>query len=197
MWVFRKVIQLQSTRLNLQHYSKTEVIFYVYFYGVRNSGITLHEESSCILKRENVDHFKKLPPKDFFEMEKQIGRMMRNMSFLRVPPLENERWLPAADVYESDHEIIVCVDVSGVDPQNISVIAEQNSLTVSGNRSVVLQENIKNIHQLEIERGSFKRTISMPVDIDVTETLSVCKNGYLFVKLPKQKKKGRFKVKIT
>lgn len=144
-----------------------------------------------------MDHFKKKPPKDFFEMERQIGRMMRNMSFLRVPPLEKERWLPAADVYESDNEIIVCVDVSGVDPQKISVVAEQNILTISGNRRVALQENIKNIHQLEIERGFFKRTISLPVNVDVTETLSLCKDGFLFVRLPKQKKKGKIEIKIS
>ena len=144
-----------------------------------------------------MEHFKKKPTKDFFEMEKQLGRMMRNMSLLRVPPLEKERWFPAADVYESDNEIIVCIDVSGVDPQKISVIAEQDNLTISGDRRVALQENIKNIHQLEIERGFFKRTISLPTHIDVIETSSFCKDGFLIVRLPKQKKKGRIEVKIS
>lgn len=144
-----------------------------------------------------MEHFKKKPPKDLFEMERQLGRMMRNMSLLRVPPLEKERWFPAADVYESDKEIIVCVDVSGVDPQKISVVAEQNTLTISGDRRVALQENIKTIHQLEIERGSFKRTLSLPTYIEVSETSSFCKDGFLIVRLPKQTKKGKIEVKIS
>ena len=144
-----------------------------------------------------MDKFKKNTPKDFFEIDRQIGRMMRNMSILRVPQLEKERWFPAADVYETDNEIIVCVDVSGVDPHKISVVAEQNILTVSGNRRVPLQENIKNIHQLEIERGSFKRIITLPAHINVSKTSSYCKDGFLVVRLPKQQQKGKIEVKIS
>jgi HSP20 family protein len=144
-----------------------------------------------------MEHFKKKPPNDFFAMERQIGRIMRNMSFLRVPPLEKERWFPAADVYESDKELIVCVDVSGVDPQKISVIAEQSTLTISGDRRVAFQEDIKNIHQLEIERGFFKRMISLPTHIDVSATSSFCKDGFLIVRLPKQERKGKIEVKIS
>ena len=119
-----------------------------------------------------MDYFKKGPPHDFFEFEKKIGKMMRNMSHLHMPNIESERWFPAADVYESDVEIIVYVDISGVDMHELSVVAEQNSLIVSGERRVFIQDDIKNIHQLEIERGYFKRTISLPASVDVTKTSS-------------------------
>ena len=144
-----------------------------------------------------MSQFKKGPPKDFFHIENQFGRMMRNMSLLRMPPLETDRWFPAADVYESKTDIIVYIDVSGVDPQKITVVAEESTLTVSGDRRVVIQDEIQNVHQLEIERGQFKRIISLPVPIDVSNTTSFCRDGFLIVRLPKQKKKGKVEIKVS
>ena len=123
--------------------------------------------------------------------------MMRNMSLLRMPPLESERWFPAADIYEAQNEFIVYVDVSGVDPQNLSVVAEQHSLTVSGVRRVALQGEVDHIHQLEIERGYFKRTIPMPQAVDTSTTSSTCKDGFLVVRLPKQQPKGKVEIKVS
>lgn len=143
-----------------------------------------------------MDYLKKGPPKDFFDIEKRLGRMMRNMSLIRMSPLEKNGWFPAADIYESDQEIIVYMDVSGVNPQTLSVIAEETALTVSGERNIKVDTNIKSIHQLEIERGVFKRTLTLPSPIDVSATTSTSKNGFLIVQLPKQKKKGKIEIAV-
>lgn len=143
-----------------------------------------------------MDYFKKGPPKDFFDIEKRLGRMMRNMSLIRMSPLGKNGWFPAADIYESDQELVVCMDVSGTDPQSLSVIAEENALTVTGERQIMVDANIKSIHQLEIERGVFKRTLTLPSAIDVSATTSTSKNGFLIVHLPKQKKKGKIEIAV-
>ncbi len=125
--------------------------------------------------------------KEFKEMERQMGRMLRSMSTSRMLPRHSgSDWLPAVDVYETDKEIYVYMDTAGIDPEKLTVIAEQNSITVSGIRQLPGRNKICKVHQLEIELGAFKRTVSFPVQIDVSATEVSFKNGILEVKIPKE-----------
>lgn len=139
-----------------------------------------------------MDPFKRLTL-----MDGQLGRLMRNLSLQRLHPLQNNNWPAAADVYESDEAIIVVMDVSGVDPDNISVVAEGSSVTVSGERRLPVTDKINRIHQLEIERGFFERTLSLPRLIDTSATTSTYKNGFLVIKMPKLTKKGKVRIEIS
>ena len=104
-------------------------------------------------------------------------------------------WFPAADVYETSSAIIVHMDISGMDPRTLSVIADGTQLTVSGERGYESQDMVSCIHQLEIERGFFERSISLPKSVDVAKAVSESRNGFLRITLPLRHNKG--KVKIT
>jgi HSP20 family protein len=134
--------------------------------------------------------------KQLAEMEKQMGRMLRNMSLTRMAPFSGGDWVPAADIYETDTEVVVCMEISGIDPENVSVVAEQRSVTVTGDRRFPPIENASCIHQLEIEHGHFKRMIPLPIAIDPESTSSVYRNGYLLIRLPKLAHRGKITVKI-
>src|SRR5689334_6883328 len=43
-------------------------------------------------------------------------------------------WVPAADICESDNELIVNLDLPGVDPKMVDVRVENNVLTIRGER---------------------------------------------------------------
>ena len=105
-------------------------------------------------------------------------------------------WEPAVDVYELNNEYIVFMDVSGVDPDELSVVAESRKLHISGTRKSQL-EGITCIHQLEIEYGPFERSIVLPHAIDVSKTSSSCKNGFLMVRMPALQDHGRVDIKVT
>ncbi len=104
-------------------------------------------------------------------------------------------WFPAVDVYETASAIIVHMDISGMDPRTLSVVADGTQLTVSGERGYEPRDMVSRIHQLEIERGFFERSISLPKTVDVSRAVSESKNGFLLITLPLRHNKG--KVKIT
>lgn len=144
-----------------------------------------------------MDPSRKRVSNQFAEMEKQMGRMLRNMSLGRMSPIpDGNDWVPAADVYETEAEVVICLEISGVEPEDISVVAEQRSVTVTGHRRFPPVENASCVHQLEIENGRFERTISLPVPVDVAGTSSVYKNGYLLIRLPKLGHKGKITVQV-
>jgi len=125
--------------------------------------------------------------KEFAEMERQLGRMLRNTSLTRMVQLQSESdWVPAVDVYETDNEVYVYVDSAGVDMSNMSVSVERTRVTVTGERHWPVRENLRRIHQLEIERGYFKRSVTFPVPVDVASTSSGCLNGILEIRISKE-----------
>ncbi len=124
----------------------------------------------------------------FRMMEQRMGRMFRNMAVPRMTASVHAGcWEPAADVYETEDAIYVYVDTAGIDPEQLSVTAERKGVTISGIRRIPEQARIRTIHQLEIEHGKFRRSLSFNVPVDVSAVTSVCRNGLLEIRMPKER----------
>lgn len=133
-----------------------------------------------------MDSFDNRLIKEFQELERQMGRMLRNMSITRMTPVQNTGgWRPAVDVYETVDAVYIYLDTAGIDMEGLTVTAESNGLTVSGRRQLPGRENVCCIHQLEIELGRFSRTITFPVTVDAAGIALGCRNGILEIRLPK------------
>lgn len=134
-----------------------------------------------------MDDFDRRRIEELKEMERQMGRMLRNTALTRMMPLSScSEWEPAVDVYETTDDIIVYMDTAGIDMDNLTVTAEKTKVIVEGRRALPKRGNICCIHQLEIELGCFKRAISFPVAVAVSSTSVRCKNGILEIRLPKE-----------
>ncbi len=144
-----------------------------------------------------MDPFKKHRMSTFDEIEKEFGRMLRNMSAHRMFPYRSDTLVPACDVYETSAEFIIYMEVPGMEPDKLSVIVDHARVTVSGERQQPLFDHTTCIHQLEVEYGRFNRTIELESGIDVEAATSTCKNGFLLIRLPKKKISTQIKVAIT
>ncbi|PKN17608.1 MAG: heat-shock protein Hsp20 [Deltaproteobacteria bacterium HGW-Deltaproteobacteria-3] len=105
-------------------------------------------------------------------------------------------WFPAADVYETASALIVHMDISGMDPRTLSVVADGTQLTVSGERGYEPHDMVSRIHQLEIERGFFERSIPLPKPVDVSRAVSESRNGFLLITLPLRQNTGKIKITV-
>ena len=119
--------------------------------------------------------------------------MIRHHMF---PVVHGGNWFPAADVYETASAIIVHMDISGMDPQTLSVVVEGSQVTVAGERRYESQEMISCIHQLEIECGFFERSISLPKTVDVSRAVSESRNGFLLITLPLRRNPEKIKIPV-
>jgi HSP20 family protein len=88
------------------------------------------------------------------------------------------------------------MEIPGVDPKDISVMATPASVTISGVRTKPTFSDTTCIHQLEVEDGCFERVIHLSEAIDADATSSSCKNGCLLIRMPKKKVKTQIKVNI-
>src|SRR5215213_8142339 len=74
---------------------------------------------------------------------------------------------PNADSYHTDepHELTVVVELPGIDPATVKVVANERVLVVAGDR-VRPKVDGRVYQQMEIEYGAFQRQIRLPEDVD-------------------------------
>ena len=130
-----------------------------------------------------MDQFKKNRPSATAGIiEKKFGRIMRNMSFPAKNASYFSAWEPAVDIYQSEKELVLYIDVSGVPVDEVELIVEEKRLVLSGKRQCVVTE-ITKVHQLENEYGPFERIVELPVLVVISSMRAQNSNGFLVVRL--------------
>ncbi|MGB9893926.1 MAG: Hsp20/alpha crystallin family protein, partial [Candidatus Saccharicenans sp.] len=106
-------------------------------------------------------------------------------------------WEPAVDVYEKDQEIVVEVEVPGIQARNLRVIQWGNRLEISGLKKEVVEAEKLKFHRLEREMGFFHKEVILPAYVSAEKTKAVLENGVLTIFLQKVKKENKeIEVKI-
>ena len=144
-----------------------------------------------------MDQLSKKLFEELEEMQQQAGRMLRNMSFVRMLPFEACGYRPSVNIYETESEICAYFDLAGADSDTLTVVADSNKVRVSGTRELPGKKAIACIHQLEMELGSFDRTVTLPAAIDINGVTSCFKNGILAITMPKKLTKKKIRITIS
>jgi HSP20 family protein len=102
---------------------------------------------------------------------------------LRFP---GKPWVPSADVIEADEQVVVRVDLPGVDPDTIDILLTGNMLTVKGDAPLAPPLKGETRHRHERPTGAFSRSLPLPVAVDPEKVSADTKNGVLTVTLAKE-----------
>jgi len=94
-------------------------------------------------------------------------------------------WEPPMDVFDTDTEFVVIMDIAGMNRKEISVFTDGNILRISGVRKDIIPEGRKQFHSLEIQVGPFQRLIGIPVPVEASSMSTHYSNGLLEVRLQK------------
>lgn len=93
---------------------------------------------------------------------------------------------PSTDVSETDNTIDVKIDLPGIDPDDIDIQINRNSLTVSGQRNEEEdEERGRTFYRIERQSGAFSRSVTLPSAVNEDEIAAEYKDGVLWVTLPK------------
>jgi HSP20 family molecular chaperone IbpA len=93
-------------------------------------------------------------------------------------------FVPRADIYETDDELVVVADMPGVDENSVEVTLEKNVLTITGNVDLVQPENFS-LAYAEYEEGDYERSFTLSNEIDLNRIEATVKDGVLRLHLPK------------
>lgn len=97
-------------------------------------------------------------------------------------------WVPPVDVLEQPDAIRINLEIPGVNPDQVSVSVEGNTLTISGTKEQVAEEKTERVHRYERTYGAFERTFTLPASVDASAIQATADRGVLTVRLPKVEK---------
>jgi len=94
-------------------------------------------------------------------------------------------WAPACDIYETEKEIVLKVEIPGVKKEDLKVSLENNALMIHGERKFEEETKRENYHRVERNYGEFLRSFTLPPFIEPNKILAEFKDGLLTLMLPK------------
>jgi HSP20 family protein len=104
-----------------------------------------------------------------------------------------DTWSPPVNLYETETAYLVCVDLAGVDKEKIDIEVLAGELTLRGNRLVPAMhpktdrgESRLRVHLMEIDHGSFCRSVELPPDAARDEINATYRDGLLWIEIPKK-----------
>lgn len=100
--------------------------------------------------------------------------------------LHGDRWQPDADVFETEDQVVVRVELAGVASGDLRVSVEGSEVRVSGVRAPHQGASVQRLHQMEIASGPFERRVQIPVAFDRDRVSAHLANGFLTVSLAKR-----------
>jgi HSP20 family protein len=106
-------------------------------------------------------------------------------------------WVPSADIYESENELVVNLELPGVDAKKVDVRVENNVLTIRGERQFDQKQNSENYHRVERSYGAFGRSFTLSTSVDPEKIRATYEQGVLTITMPKAETAKPRKIQIT
>ena len=94
-------------------------------------------------------------------------------------------WSPPTDVYETEKDYVVRVEIAGMREEDFEIAVENNFLMISGSRPDIPERRA--YQQMEIRFGKFETVVGLPGPIDLDASRADYREGFLTVTLPKKK----------
>ena len=95
------------------------------------------------------------------------------------------KWKPRTDVYETDEELVVHMDIAGMRAEDFNVELNEGILKISGERTT-RQQGKRHYHAMEVQIGPFERRFRLPVVVDPASIRATYEHGFLEIRLAKQ-----------
>jgi HSP20 family protein len=119
-----------------------------------------------------------------------MSEVKRSASFtarilkLEIKP-QSHAWHPPTDLFETEKEFIVRIEIAGVTEKDFTVYYDKNMLVVLGKRSTL--DSKCAYHRMEIPYGEFSARIQLPDEADIRHASAEYENGFVTILIPKTK----------
>lgn len=117
---------------------------------------------------------------------------------LAAPAFSQTQWAQGypIDLYETGEELVLQMAVPGVHSEDLDISIEGRELTIQGNLPQTEDEGRRYWLQ-SIPSGEFRRTLTLPVQVEVDGVNASVDNGLLTLRLPKQVEARARKISIA
>lgn len=104
-------------------------------------------------------------------------------------------FVPRADIYETEQEIILLADVPGANEKTVDITLEKNILSITAYVEPVVPSGYE-IAYAEYEEGDYQRSFRLSDEIDRDNIGAVVSEGVLRLRLPKAQEAKSKKITV-
>ncbi len=131
------------------------------------------------------------PTRDWTSPFEELDRMRRQMDWLTGGLSRGVLSEPAAGVFplmnitEGKDNYYVRAELPGFEAEDLDISVTGDTLSISGERKLPVEDEKVRYHRREREAGRFSRIVSLPAQMDTGKVEARCMDGVLTVILPK------------
>jgi HSP20 family protein len=118
---------------------------------------------------------------------REIGQLQNEMSRMLAGVRSQsgfaQREFPPVNLYVNDHDLLLTLELSGIDPAKVDVTVTGDNVSIRGERSPEAVKVGENFHRCERPSGRFSRELQLPFEVDPSKTEATYEKGILSVHL--------------
>ena len=92
---------------------------------------------------------------------------------------------PPVNVTQDDENFYIRAEIPGIKPNELSISALRNRVSLSGNREIPREHDRVSYHRRERAEGTFNRTVTLPSELNAERIDARYASGVLTLTLPK------------
>jgi HSP20 family protein len=139
------------------------------------------------------------PFRELTALQNEMGRLMGQM-YGPSPSGDagngGSTWLPALDVWETDDELVLAVDLPGIEEKDVTIEVDDGVLTVTGQRERTVEVKQEHFARFERRYGTFSRSVTLPAGIDESTIKAAFDGGVLQIHVPKPEERKPKRIQI-
>jgi HSP20 family protein len=138
------------------------------------------------------------PFRELFQLQDQLFKAFDPQYGVRRQTDEGlgVAWQPPVDVYEDANGILLKVELPEIDPKEVEIQVEGNSLTLRGERKLENVERREGYQRIERVYGAFSRSFTLPQTVDIDHINAEGRDGVLRIFLPKKAETKPRQIKV-
>lgn len=138
------------------------------------------------------------PWSEMNSLQRQLNKMFDDSLIpAALNDLGNLAKFPAAELTETEHNLMLKLEVPGMQLTDFEIEATVKTISISGDRQAETKSEETGSTRSEFRYGSFQRVITLPARIQNTKVKAEYKNGILYLTLPKAEAEKNKVVKVN
>lgn len=120
------------------------------------------------------------PWREIGQLQNEMNRMLAGA---RASTGFNQREFPPVNLYVNEHDLLLTLELPGINPAGVDVTVSGDSVTIRGARPAEAVSPGEAFHRHERPVGQFSRELRLPFEVDPTKTEASYDKGVLTVRL--------------
>jgi HSP20 family protein len=116
------------------------------------------------------------------DLQSEMNRMFDGFFGRSMPGMERA-WAPAVDMFETKDDLVVSVELPGMNEKDIQISITGDMLALRGERVSSAKE--EGLYRGERWYGKFERNLTLPYPVQTDKVKATYRDGVLTITLPK------------